>query len=149
VELPQWFEALNGDFRYQLTPVGGPAPELHVAEEISHNRFKIAGGEDGMKVCWQVTGTRRDRWAAANPFAVEQEKSDEERGKYLEPSLYNEPEDKRVTIGPLAATLQAAATSQAWIERSEQLQQRMEESRQRIQALRRREGEQKTPPDTT
>src|SRR5215217_5061831 len=74
VDLPEWFEALNGDFRYQLTAVGGSAPNLHVAEEISGNRFKIAGGEGGMKVCWQVTGTRKDPWAAANPFVVEEEK---------------------------------------------------------------------------
>jgi hypothetical protein len=49
VELPEWFEALNGDFRYQLTPIGGSAPNLHIAEEISQNRFKIAGGTEGMK----------------------------------------------------------------------------------------------------
>jgi len=40
--------------------------------------IKIAGGEEAMKVCWQVTGTRKDAWAAANPFEVEQEKSPEE-----------------------------------------------------------------------
>src|SRR5215211_3942869 len=39
VELPEWFEALNGDFRYQLTAIGGSAPGLHVAEEISEDRF--------------------------------------------------------------------------------------------------------------
>jgi hypothetical protein len=60
VDLPEWFEALNGDFRYQLTAVGGAAPNLHIAEEIYENRFKIAGGEAEMKVCWQVTGTRKD-----------------------------------------------------------------------------------------
>jgi hypothetical protein len=47
VELPEWFDALNGDLRYQLTAIGGAAPNLHVAEEISENRFKIAGGERG------------------------------------------------------------------------------------------------------
>jgi hypothetical protein len=101
VDLPEWFEALNGDFRngefrYQLTPVGGAAPNLHVAEEIYENRFKIAGGEGGMKVCWQVTGTRKDRWAAANPCEVEQDKPQEERGRYLEPSLYGAPEEQSV-----------------------------------------------------
>jgi hypothetical protein len=35
VELPEWFDALNGDFRYQPTAIGGAAPNLHVAEEIS------------------------------------------------------------------------------------------------------------------
>src|SRR5215213_9174335 len=100
VELPEWFEALNGDFRYQLTAVGGSAPGLHVAEEISENRFKIAGGQGGMKVCWQVTGSRKDPWAAANPFEVEQEKREEERGRFLEPGLYDAPEEQRVMIGP-------------------------------------------------
>jgi hypothetical protein len=100
VELPEWFEALNGDFRYQLTAVGRAAPNLHVAEEVSENRFKIAGGEEGMKVCWQLTGSRKDPWAAANPFEVEQEKREEERGRYLEPSLYDAPEEQRVMMEP-------------------------------------------------
>jgi hypothetical protein len=99
VDLPEWFEALNGDFRYQLTAVGGAAPNLHVAEEVSQNRFRIAGGEGGMKVCWQVTGARKDPWAAANPFEVEQEKPQEERGRYLQPDLYDAPKEQRVTIG--------------------------------------------------
>jgi hypothetical protein len=98
VDLPEWFEALNGDFRYQLTPVGGAAPNLHVAEEISENRFKIAGGEGGMKVCWQVTGSRKDPWAAANSFEVEEEKPQEERGRYLEPALHDAPEEQSVMI---------------------------------------------------
>jgi hypothetical protein len=62
--------------RYQLTALGGAAPNLHVAEEIE-NRFKIAGGEERMKICWQVTGSRKDPWAAANPFEVEREKREE------------------------------------------------------------------------
>ena len=35
IELPDWFSALNKDFRYQLTAIGAPAPNLHIAEEIS------------------------------------------------------------------------------------------------------------------
>jgi hypothetical protein len=97
VDLPEWFEALNEDFRYQLTAVGQAAPNLHVAEEIYENRFKIGGGEEGMKVCWQLTGSRKDPWAAANPFEVEEGKPQEERGLYLEPSLYGAPEEQRVT----------------------------------------------------
>jgi len=100
VDLPEWFEALNGDFRYQLTAVGGPAPNLHVGEEIYENRFKIVGGEVGMKVCWQVTGSRKDPWAAANPFEVEQEKPEKDRGRYLQPDLYDAPDELRVMIGP-------------------------------------------------
>ena len=43
VELPAYFEALNRDFRYQLTSIGGFAP-VYIAEEIQGNHFKIAGG---------------------------------------------------------------------------------------------------------
>jgi hypothetical protein len=96
VELPEWFEALNKDFRYQLTAIGGAAPGLHVAEEIADNRFRIAGGTAGMKVCWQVSGIRNDPGAAANPFEAEQEKPEEERGRYLDPSLYGASEEQRI-----------------------------------------------------
>jgi hypothetical protein len=94
VELPEWCDALNTDFRYQLTPVGGPAPDLHVAQEISSNRFGIAGGPPGAKVCWQVTGVRKDLWAQANPLVVEEEKADAERGSFLHPELHDQPEDR-------------------------------------------------------
>ena len=85
VTLPEWFEALNRDFRYQLTPVGAPGPNLYVAEEISVNRFKIAGGVANGKVSWQVTGIRQDAWANDNRVVVEEEKADNERGRYLHP----------------------------------------------------------------
>jgi hypothetical protein len=109
VELPEWFEALNGDFRYQLTAMGAPAPGLHIAEEITDHRFRIAGGEAGMKVSWQVTGTRRDGWAAANPFEAEQVKPAAERGRYLQPGLYDAPDERRIVTEPIAATLRAVS----------------------------------------
>jgi hypothetical protein len=96
VELPEWFEELNRDFRYQLTAIGSPAPKLHVAEEISENRFKIAEGERGGRVSWQVTGVRKDRLAEATPMEVEEEKTKGERGRYLHPELYGEPEERAI-----------------------------------------------------
>ena len=35
IELPDWFGVLNKDFRYQLTAIGAPGPNLYIAEEIS------------------------------------------------------------------------------------------------------------------
>src|SRR5215213_9216261 len=35
IELPDWFGALNKDFRYQLTAIGAPRPNLYIAEKIS------------------------------------------------------------------------------------------------------------------
>ncbi len=88
VELPEYFDALNGDFRYQLTAIGTPGPDLYIAEKITNNRFKIAGGKAGMEVSWQVTGIRKDPFAQAHPMQVEIEKPAKERGTYLRPGAY-------------------------------------------------------------
>ena len=96
VELPEWFEALNQDFRYQLTPVGAPGPNLYVAEKIRGGRFKIAGGQPGMEVSWQVTGVRHDAYAIAHRIQVEEEKSEAERGCYLHPELFGQPPEKSI-----------------------------------------------------
>jgi hypothetical protein len=91
IELPDWFGALNKDFRYQLTAIGAPGPNLYIAEEISdvtsdsnNNssiRFKIAGGTPGMKVSWNITGIRKDPSANAHRIQVEEDKPDKERGQ--------------------------------------------------------------------
>ncbi len=90
VQLPDWFEALNQDFRYQLTCIGGFAP-VYVDQEIKNNRFSIAGGKPGMKVSWQVTGIRHDAYAQAHPMQVEQAKPPQQRGKYLHPLEHGQP----------------------------------------------------------
>ncbi len=92
VALPGWFGTLNNDFRYQLTCLGGYAP-VYIAEEISHNRFTIAGGKAGMRVSWQITGIRQDAWANQYRIPVEQEKSEQEQGRYLHPELYGLPKE--------------------------------------------------------
>ncbi|OKJ09173.1 hypothetical protein [Kitasatospora sp. CB01950] len=99
VELPGWFEALNRDFRYQLTAIGAPAPDLHIAEEIEHRRFRIAGAPAGLKVAWQVTGVRADAWAEAHRIEPEQTKPRAERGRYLHPALYGAPPEKALRPG--------------------------------------------------
>jgi hypothetical protein len=91
VTMPDWFEALNQDFRYQLTCVGGFAP-VYVAEEIAGNEFQIAGGEPGMKVSWMVTGVRHDAYARAHSLEVEIAKPANEQGRYMHPEVYGMPE---------------------------------------------------------
>ena len=76
VTLPAWFEALNGDFSYQLTPIGRAEPGLYVAEEIHQSKFRIGGGSPGARVSWMVTGVRHDRYAREHPLQVEQIKSE-------------------------------------------------------------------------
>jgi len=75
VRLPRWFDALNHELRYQLTAIAAAAPDLHVAREADKGSFEIAGGPPRQKVCWQVTGVRRDAWAKANPLRVEQSRA--------------------------------------------------------------------------
>jgi hypothetical protein len=108
ITMPEWFGALNRDFRYQLTPIGAPAPNLYVAEEVNDNSFRIAGGTPGLRVSWQVTGIRQDPWANANRIQVEVDKPAMERGSYLHPELYNAPESRRVDVW-VEATAQRAA----------------------------------------
>jgi hypothetical protein len=64
-----------------------------------------------MKICWQVTASRKDPWSAANPFEVELEKPEEVRGRYLYPNLYGAPEEQSVMFVP--ATEAVAAEEQA------------------------------------
>ena len=93
VTLPDWFEALNRDFRYQLTCIGGYAP-VYVASEIQDGRFAIAGGRPGLKVSWQVVATRSDAHMLANPMVVEENKPSEERGTYLDPAAHGQPAER-------------------------------------------------------
>ena len=95
VKLPEWFEALNTDFCYQLTCLGGYAP-VYIAREIHDHSFTIAGGKAGMKVSWQVTGIRQDAWAKAHRVQVESEKPVEEQGYYLAPELHGESTEKSI-----------------------------------------------------
>ena len=90
VSLPEWFEAVNNDFRYQLTAIGGASPNLHIAQEIADHQFRIGGGTPGLRVSWQVTGVRHDAYAVAHPLEVEVEKPEKERGHYLHPEAFGQ-----------------------------------------------------------
>ncbi len=90
VELPAWFEALNTDFRYQLSGLNGHAP-VYIAQKIQDKRFKIAGGNPGTKISWQVTGVRHDPYARHYNFKPEIEKRGFEKGRYHNPQAYGFP----------------------------------------------------------
>ncbi len=96
VQMPSWFEEVNRDFRYQLTAIGASGPNLYIAQEIQGNQFAIAGGSAGTRVSWQVTATRQDAYANAYRLPVEETKREAERGSYLHPELYDQPESSRV-----------------------------------------------------
>lgn len=87
VQLPDWFNALNKDFRYQLTCIGGFA-QVYISKEINNNQFEIAGGSPNMKISWQITGVRNDAYAQKFRTPVEEEKAAEEKGYYLQPEAF-------------------------------------------------------------
>ena len=95
VTLPSYFEALNQDFRYQLTVIGTFAQAI-VAEKIKGNRFVIRTSAPDVEVSWHATGIRRDAWASKNRIQVEVEKPERERGYYLHPEAFHKPEERGV-----------------------------------------------------
>ncbi|MBN2893125.1 MAG: hypothetical protein JXL97_14745 [Bacteroidales bacterium] len=98
VILPEYFDALNKDYRYQLTAIGASMPNLYIAEEISENMFVIGGGISGEKVSWQVTGVRQDKFANANRVIDEVEKEDYNKGRYIHPTLFGTPKSQGVYL---------------------------------------------------
>jgi hypothetical protein len=90
VTLPSYVEALNTDFRYQLTPIGQFAQAI-IAAEIQDGSFTIRTDQPFVKVSWQVTGVRQDAYAKYSPLVVEQAKPPAIQGLYQNPQAYGQP----------------------------------------------------------
>ena len=93
--LPDYFEALNQDFCYQLTVIGQFAQAI-VSGEVSNNRFTIKTDKPNVKVSWQITGIRKDLFANAHRLVVEEDKQAGERGTYLHAEAHGKPETQSV-----------------------------------------------------
>jgi hypothetical protein len=91
VILPDWFEALNKDFRYQLTIMGDQFAQARISSKIKDNHFTIMTDKPTIEVSWQVTGIRQDPYANAHRIPVEEDKPANERGKYLHPTEWGQP----------------------------------------------------------
>ena len=96
VTLPEWFASENGDFRYQLTTIGQDA-HAWISQEVSNRVFKVATNAANIKVSWQITATRQDGYAKANPLVVEQEKVGKEHGFYQHPEFFGQPKEKSIS----------------------------------------------------
>ena len=107
VTMPDWFEALNRDFRYQLTVIGTFAQAI-VATEIANGSFTIKTDKPNVKVSWQVTGVRQDAWANAHRIPIEQVKPEKERGFYLHPELFGAPEERGIAWARHPETMKRA-----------------------------------------
>jgi hypothetical protein len=75
IQLQDWMNALNKDFKYQLTVVGKDFSHAIVWEEIDEKgSFIVKTSSPKTTVCWQVIGTRHDKYAAEHPLQVVTEK---------------------------------------------------------------------------
>jgi hypothetical protein len=73
VQLPAYFEAINKDYRYQLTVIGAFAQAI-VSSEVQNNQFEISTSLPNLKVSWEVKGVRNDAYMQAHPFQSEEDK---------------------------------------------------------------------------
>jgi hypothetical protein len=110
VVLPEYFEALNRDFRYQLTVIGQFAQAI-VAKKISNNRFVVRTSKPGVEVSWQVTGIRHDAYADAYRIPVEEEKPPQEQGHYLHPELFGASEHEAIGAGMVVPSTRSAPST--------------------------------------
>jgi trimeric autotransporter adhesin len=119
VRLPSWFEALNSDFRYQLTVIGQFAQAI-VSRKVQNNEFAIKTSMPNVEISWQVTGVRHDAYAIANPLVVEEEKDARLRGFFIHPELYGAQPERQIQwarhprmMKQMQATLQRRKQRQA------------------------------------
>jgi hypothetical protein len=112
VQLPEWFETLNRDFRYQLTVIG-QFSQAFVASKVANHQFAIKTDKPNVEVSWQVTGIRQDAWANAHRIPVEVLKAERDRGLYLHPELFGAPAEKNIGLArhPMIQKLLKEATA--------------------------------------
>lgn len=94
VTLPAYFEAENIDFKYQLTVMGQQFARAIVSREVSNNQFEIRTDKPNVKVSWQVTGIRNDKFAQQNRVVAEVDKAANEKGFYLNAKENGQPENR-------------------------------------------------------
>jgi hypothetical protein len=95
VSLPDYFEALNMEFRYQLTAIGSFAQAI-ISKKVQNNQFEIATSLPNVEVSWQVTGIRHDAYANNNRIPNVEEKESANKGKYLNPVEFNLPTSRGI-----------------------------------------------------
>ena len=104
VRLPDYFESINKDFRYQLTVIdearGAEFVQVRVSRKIVSNRFQVQTSRGRVEVSWRVEATRNDRHSQQNPPQDVVQKIGDRAGRYLDPKLWGQPETSRVYYVP-------------------------------------------------
>jgi hypothetical protein len=102
IQLPDYFDSINRDFRYQLTVIDDSDDFVlaKVVREIQNNQFTIRTSAPRVKVSWEVKAVRNDRYVQAYRYKTIQEKEDEIKGRYLHPELFGMPKEHGIHYRP-------------------------------------------------
>ena len=94
IQLPDYYDSMNINPSYQMSPIGAAMPGLYIERELQNGQFVIAGGVPGKKVSWQVTAERNDPYLQQYPEKRQMEiDKGEARGKFIRPELYGRSAD--------------------------------------------------------
>ncbi len=101
VQLPEYYDAINKNPSYHLTPIGGYA-QLFILQEIGDGFFIIGGGTPGLKASWTVYAERNDLYLQQYPEKREAviEKREGQKGFYFIPQLYNLSTERAIFKSP-------------------------------------------------
>ena len=92
VQLEDWMNALNTDFRYQLTVMDKSFAQAIIWEQIdTKGKFMIKTDLPNIQVSWMVSGVRQDTWANDHRLVVEVDKEEEMKGSKLSETYYDHP----------------------------------------------------------
>jgi hypothetical protein len=103
IALPDYFDSINRDFRYQLTVVDGAGEDfvhVRVVRKIQNNQFTIRTSAPHVEVSWRVEAIRNDRYVQTYGYQTVQEKEDEIKGKFVSPELYGKPKERGIHYRP-------------------------------------------------
>jgi len=100
VTLPEYFDAVNINVTYQLTPIGtGVQP--YISKEQANNQFTISGAPNS-KVSWTIHAQRNDPTLqyydrkGGNYSSAVRNKKPHEIGKYYTPEAYGKDKSKSI-----------------------------------------------------
>ncbi|MEQ1934181.1 MAG: hypothetical protein ABL962_09940 [Fimbriimonadaceae bacterium] len=107
VELPDYFDEINKNFKYQLTVVENEASpnfvQVKIGREIRDGRFLIMSNAPKVKVSWEVKADRNDLYVRNRPPKDVVAKEGPEKGTYQHPEFYNLGPERGMNYNPAMA----------------------------------------------
>lgn len=90
VTLPDYFEEINRDVRYQLTVVDDSEDFVlvKVSQPVKKSVFRIRSSKPDVLVSWRVEGVRNDAWVRRVGAPSVLDKPESQRGRYYDPESY-------------------------------------------------------------